>query len=152
MKIETCRHRTVLCKSVWFPSSACSKAMLYWTIGTFKVHVSVSVQVDVSQDVLQVSVSNLKESVCEEGVNVWGLKIRFGQTPWVTESSREEERLSQQLCTCCPKSFFIASLSSAVLICPSPLVSNWKREKRRQVQHGSVSLYTPLINTVSVAH
>lgn len=37
----------------------------------------------------------------------------------------QTDRLSWQLSTCCPSSFFMASLSSAVLIWPSPLVSNW---------------------------
>lgn len=82
---------------------------------TFKVYVAVTVQVNVPQDVLQISVSNLQTANSFSGaVDRW-------KTP----------RLLQQLRTCWPRSFFMASLSSAVLIWPSPLVSNcvWSRDK-----------------------
>lgn len=53
----------------------------------------------------------------------------------IDESHRGEDRL----CTCCPKSFFIASLSSAVLIWPSPFVSNWGWEKKWQINKTELS-------------
>lgn len=75
---------------------------------TFKVYVAVTVQVDVPQDVLQISVSDLQTAKSfKDAVDYW-----------------KTQRLLRQLRTCWPRSFFMASLSSAVLIWPSPLVSN----------------------------
>lgn len=50
-------------------------------------------------------------------------------------------KLFRQLCTCCPRSFFIASLSSAVLIWPSPLVSNCGVERRGERHPNRNNLY-----------
>ena len=62
MKIETHQQRKVLCKHVWFPGSAHGTVTSCIGFFTFEVYVSVSVKVNVSQDVLQISVSNLKKS------------------------------------------------------------------------------------------
>lgn len=91
-----------------------------------------------------------KKSGCGEGVNIHGTnsdkileyqQTTFKQTAWLMHSNRHEDRLPQQLRTCCPKSFFIASRSSAVLIWPSPLVSNWEWwEKEGHVKNDDLTL------------
>lgn len=121
------KQEMLFCKRVWLPSSARSEkyAQIWAKVCCLD---SLPSKSTCPSPFRSMSRRISSKSLCP----TWKSQFKGCECTW--HRFRQTE-LQRGACTCCPSSFFMASLSSAVLIWPSPLVSNWGRKWRHTNNH-----------------